>query len=118
VIEQDMDRVEILITICLVCLFVFSSIHNLGLAGIQSGVSDIFLQHKIKGISLGLLLRDDLHRMGITKLDQQLIIMQSIDLLLTLVRAHGVRVRLSINISFCLVCLFVLNFYLGRSFEQ
>jgi len=34
---------------------------------------------------LSLLLRDDLIRMGIIKLDQQLILMQSIDLLLTLV---------------------------------
>ncbi len=57
----------------------------LGLAGIQSDVSEIFLEHHINGAALGTLLRDDLIRMGITKLDQQLILMQSIDLLLTLV---------------------------------
>ena len=56
-----------------------------GLAGIQSDISDLFLEHNIDGIALSLLLREDLIRMGITKLDQQLILMQSIDLLLTLV---------------------------------
>ncbi|CAF0764190.1 unnamed protein product [Adineta ricciae] len=56
-----------------------------GLANIQSGISDIFCEHNIDGVALSLLLREDLIRMGITKLDQQLIIMQSIDTLLTLV---------------------------------
>jgi len=56
-----------------------------GLAGIQLDISDIFLKNHINGIALSTLLRDDLIRMGITKLDQQLILMQSIDLLLTLV---------------------------------
>ncbi|CAF0955670.1 unnamed protein product [Rotaria magnacalcarata] len=56
-----------------------------GLAGIQSNTSDIFLKHNIDGTALTLLLREDLIRMGITKIDQQLILMQSIDLLLTLV---------------------------------
>jgi len=56
-----------------------------GLAGIQSDISEIFLEHSINGAALGTLLRDDLIRMGIIKLDQQLILMQSIDLLLTLV---------------------------------
>ncbi|UJR22517.1 hypothetical protein I4U23_025567 [Adineta vaga] len=56
-----------------------------GLAGIQSDISELFLRYRINGASLGTLLRDDLIRMGITKLDQQLILMQSIDLLLTLV---------------------------------
>jgi hypothetical protein len=56
-----------------------------GLAGIQSDVSELFLEHHINGAALSTLLRDDLIRMGITKLDQQLILMQSIDLLLTLV---------------------------------
>ena len=45
-----------------------------------------FLVINIDGVALTLLLREDLIRMGITKLDQQLILMQSIDLLLTLVR--------------------------------
>lgn len=58
----------------------------LGLAGIQSEISEIFLEHRINGAALSTLLRDDLIRMGITKLDQQLILMQSIDLLLNLVR--------------------------------
>ncbi|CAF0742387.1 unnamed protein product [Adineta steineri] len=56
-----------------------------GLAGIQSDISEIFLQYHINGITLATLLREDLIHMGITKLDQQLILMQSIDLLLTLV---------------------------------
>ncbi|CAF3757449.1 unnamed protein product [Rotaria socialis] len=56
-----------------------------GLAGIQSNTRDIFLKHNIDGTALTLLLREDLIRMGITKIDQQLILMQSIDLLLTLV---------------------------------
>ncbi|UJR26562.1 hypothetical protein I4U23_007883 [Adineta vaga] len=55
-----------------------------GLAGIQSDISDIFREHNIDGIALSLLLREDLIRMGINKLDQQLILMQSIDLLLIL----------------------------------
>jgi hypothetical protein len=58
-----------------------------GLAGIQSDISEIFVKHNIDGVGLSLLLREDLIRMGITKLDQQLILMQSIDLLLTLVRS-------------------------------
>jgi hypothetical protein len=57
-----------------------------GLAGIQSDISEIFLKHRINGAALGTLLRDDFIRMGITKLDQQLILLQSIDLLLTLVK--------------------------------
>jgi len=56
-----------------------------GLAGIQTDISELFLKYNIDGIALSLLLREDLIRMGITKLDQQLILMQSIDLLLTLV---------------------------------
>ncbi|CAF1047410.1 unnamed protein product [Adineta ricciae] len=61
-----------------------------GLTGIQPEISEIFLRERINGASLGTLLRDDLIRMGITKLDQQLILMQSIDLLLTLVnRLHS-----------------------------
>ncbi|CAF1104298.1 unnamed protein product [Rotaria sordida] len=56
-----------------------------GLAGIQADTSDLFLKNNIDGTALTLLLREDLIRMGITKLDQQLILMQSIDLLLTLV---------------------------------
>ncbi|CAF4846585.1 unnamed protein product [Rotaria sp. Silwood1] len=56
-----------------------------GLAGIEDNISDLFLKHNIDGTALTLLLREDLIRMGITKLDQQLILMQSIDLLLTLV---------------------------------
>jgi hypothetical protein len=56
-----------------------------GLAGIQSDIGDMFLKHHINGAALGTLLREDLIQMGITKLDQQLILMQSIDLLLTLV---------------------------------
>lgn len=56
-----------------------------GLAGVQPKTGDIFLKYKIDGTALSLLLREDLIRMGITSLDQQLILMQSIDLLLTLV---------------------------------
>jgi hypothetical protein len=56
-----------------------------GLAGIQVDIDAIFLKHHINGAALGTLLREDLIRMGIVKLDQQLILMQSIDLLLTLV---------------------------------
>lgn len=56
-----------------------------GLAGIESNVSEIFLNNRIDGISLGFVVRDDLQRMGIVKLDQQLILMQSIHQLLTLV---------------------------------
>ncbi|CAF4061050.1 unnamed protein product [Rotaria sp. Silwood2] len=56
-----------------------------GLAGIQSDISEIFLKHNINGAALETLLREDLIRMGITKLDQQLILTQSIDLLLTLI---------------------------------
>lgn len=56
-----------------------------GLAGLPRHISDIFLQCNIDGVALGLLLREDLIRMGITKVDQQLILIQSIDLLLTLV---------------------------------
>lgn len=56
-----------------------------GLAGINSDTSDIFLKNRIDGTTLSLLLREDLIRMGITQLDQQLILMQSIDTLLTLV---------------------------------
>ena len=56
-----------------------------GLAGLPSHISDIFLQYNIDGIALSLLLREDFLRMGITKLDHQLILMKSIDLLLTLV---------------------------------
>ncbi|CAF4961981.1 unnamed protein product, partial [Rotaria sp. Silwood1] len=55
-----------------------------GLAGIQSDISEIFLKHCINGAALEILLREDLIHMGIIKLDQQLILMQSIDLLLTL----------------------------------
>ena len=58
-----------------------------GLAGISSDVSDIFLRHRIDGTALSFLLREDLIRMGITQLDQQLIIMQSTDTLLTLVNS-------------------------------
>ena len=57
-----------------------------GLAGIQSDVADLFVKSHINGAALATLLRGDLIRMGITRLDQQLILMQSIDLLLTLVR--------------------------------
>ncbi|CAF4726922.1 unnamed protein product [Rotaria socialis] len=56
-----------------------------GLAGIQPYISEIFLKYNINGSALETLLRHDLIRMGITKLDQQLILIQSIDLLLTLV---------------------------------
>ncbi|CAF2522711.1 unnamed protein product [Rotaria sp. Silwood2] len=56
-----------------------------GLAGIEDNISDLFLKHNIDGTALTLLLREDLIRMGIKKLDQQLILIQSIDLLLTLV---------------------------------
>jgi hypothetical protein len=56
------------------------------LAGIQSDISDIFLKYRINGAALGTLLREDLIHMGIIKLDQQLILMQAIDLLLTLVK--------------------------------
>ena len=56
-----------------------------GLAGIQSDVADLFLKYHINGAALATLLREDLIRMGIAKLDQQLILMQSIDLLLTMV---------------------------------
>ncbi|CAF0821417.1 unnamed protein product [Rotaria sordida] len=56
-----------------------------GLAGIQPDISEIFLKHSINGAALGILLREDLIRMGITQLDQQLILTQSIDLLLTLI---------------------------------
>ncbi|CAF2134312.1 unnamed protein product [Rotaria magnacalcarata] len=56
-----------------------------GLAGIQPNISEIFRKYNINGSALGTLLRQDLIRMGITKLDQQLILIQSIDLLLTLI---------------------------------
>lgn len=56
-----------------------------GLAGIQSDVADLFVKSRVNGAALSTLLREDLIRMGITRLDQQLILMQSIDLLLTLV---------------------------------
>jgi len=59
-----------------------------GLAGIPPEISEIFLQHRINGAKLGTLLRGDLIHMGITKLDHQLILMQSIDLLLTLVEIY------------------------------
>lgn len=58
---------------------------KIGLAGIQNEISEIFLEHHINGAALTTILRDDLIRMGIIKLDQQLILMQSIDLLLNLV---------------------------------
>lgn len=60
-------------------------IFPIGLAGIQTNIGDFFLKHKINGATLGTLLREDLIRMGIKTLDQQLILMQSIDNLLTLV---------------------------------
>ncbi|CAF1233926.1 unnamed protein product [Adineta steineri] len=60
-----------------------------GLAGIQSDIGDLFIEHKIDGIALSLLLREDLIKMGIIKLDQQLILMQSVDLLLTLANRLG-----------------------------
>jgi len=56
-----------------------------GLAGIQPEIGEIFLQNQINGSALSFLLREDFIRMGILKIDQQLILQQSIDLLLTLV---------------------------------
>jgi hypothetical protein len=76
-----------------------------GLAGIQSDISEIFLEHNINGAALGTLLRDDLIRMGIIKLDQQLILMQSIDLLLTLVTTKQK------------IFLDLINLSLGQSFK-
>lgn len=64
-----------------------------GLAGIQSDVADLFLKYHINGAALATLLREDLIRMGITKLDQQLILMQSIDLLLTMVEIVWIACR-------------------------
>ena len=60
-----------------------------GLAGIPGDTADLFRQHNIDGVALSLLLRDDIIRMGITRLDQQLILIQSIDLILTLVTSHS-----------------------------
>ncbi len=80
----------------------FIDIPFLGLAGIQSDVSELFLEHHINGAALSTLLRDDLIRMGITKLDQQLILMQSIDLLLTLVKQNKTFKFKKSNQSFCL----------------
>jgi hypothetical protein len=63
------------------CLYVVS----LGLAGIASETPSLFRENKIKGSTLGLLMREDLLRMGITKLNEQLMLLQAIDQLLTLV---------------------------------
>lgn len=56
-----------------------------GLAGIQDHIANLFIQSDINGAALPTLLRQDFIRMGIDQLDQQLILMQSIDLLLNLV---------------------------------
>ncbi|CAF1418105.1 unnamed protein product, partial [Didymodactylos carnosus] len=56
-----------------------------GLAGVHRGTDQIFLEHKIDGQALTVLTRDDLIRMGIKQIDQQMILLQSVDLLSTLV---------------------------------
>lgn len=60
-----------------------------GLAGIQTEIGEIFLRNNVNGSMLGTLLRDDLKRMGIKQFDQQLILMQSIESLLSLVNRLG-----------------------------
>ena len=58
-----------------------------GLAGIHDHIAERFRRADISGAALPTLLRGDLIRMGIQQLDQQLILMQSIDLLLNLVNS-------------------------------